>query len=804
MRRHRLKVVDLKPELILHVGMDKTGTTSIQSALEQAQERLKSEHGVLVPRTGLWSDYSHHPFAFAAFGINGFTAADLADLLARLEEETAGAGCGRVLLSSECLFKLPGHPGMATLIKGLRRIFGPIRVIVYVRRQDRWVDSRYRHSVISGNEIPVARLSGPPYSDYLPYIDRWAGVVGGANVQVRAYETGQFPNGDIAADFSQAAGLSAGALPSLSGSLANVAFSYETVLLRAAFNHLKLPDYCYSGLSETLAAAAAGGPPERSFVSPQLARQLVARYAESNRQIALKYMDRPDGVLFHEAAPRPSDAYVAPAIAKPRLLEILGAVNARAPEVLRLAAAAGSQTRVADLPFRDAAAPVWDLVDALRDLGLVREDEGAKPKEEAAPQPPLARLRDRLVILPSEIRFRAQMLLTATWQRGRPLNGKSPAAPSRTRPGLAAPASVTGAKGKAQEILVHFGIFKTGTTSIQQTLFDHAAGLSGCAYLDAGVPNHSLLVRTAVLDAKVSHERFAPQDSPERFQKRKVQAAKTLARALAAAAPAGRVIVSAETICGFTTTELETLRDFLIPHSDRIRFLGYMRDPVTLTASVFQEQIKSRMPEGFTFGQLGEQGPPRLYGVVDRLDALFGPEAVTVYPFDPAAFPGGDVVRHFLSATGIQGVGLQPVRKNESLSLLAVKALYCFRSLRDASETPKLGESRLAFIADLRGLKGPSFGFHPDVTARIRANSGDWDEWAARRLGGPFVYPAPKADGGVRTEADLITFSDEERAELSRYGKRHGIDSISARSGAEDVAELVRQIRLRFAQGLVQ
>ena len=750
----------MKPELILHVGMDKTGTTAIQSALAKARDRLKSECATLLPRTGQRRDNSHHPFAFAAFGINGYSNGDLADLLSQLETEVAGSGCQRVLLSSECLFKLPLNPGMEPFMAGLHRIFGAIRVLVYLRRQDRWVESRYRHSVISGHEIPVAQLSQPRFADYLPHIDRWAEVVGPANMLVRAYETAQFPNGDIAADFEQAAGLPAGILPSLSGVQANAAFSFEVVQLRAAFNHLRLPQDLMLGLNEVLAQAVARGPAERFFVSPRQAGQLVRRYAESNRQIALRYMGRTNGKLFVDPPPSVS-IHAAPEISRARMIEILGAVQQRAPDLLRRAMKAGAELRLADLRFREAAAQVWSLVFALREMGLDGDVATALQKD-AANQTLLARRADPR------------------------------------------PASLPKAQPRAQEILVHFGIFKTGTTSIQQTLFDHAAGLSGCAYLDAGVPNHSLLVRTAVLDAKVSHERFAPQDSPERFQKRKVQAAKTLARALAAAAPAGRVIVSAETICGFTTTELETLRDFLIPHSDRIRFFGYMRDPVTLTASVFQEQIKSRMPEGFTFGQLGEQGPPRLYGVVDRLDALFGPEAVTVYPFDPAAFPGGDVVRHFLSATGIQGAGLQPVRKNESLSLLAVKALYCFRSLRDASETPKLGESRLAFIADLRGLKGPSFGFHPDVTARIRANSGDWDEWAARRLGGPFVYPAPKADGGVRTEADLITFSDEERAELSRYGKRHGIDSISARSGAEDVAELVRQIRLRFAQGLVQ
>ena len=53
--------------LILHAGMEQTGTTAIQHMLHQARRSLLS-HVILVPSTGIWTDHSHHPFAFAAFG----------------------------------------------------------------------------------------------------------------------------------------------------------------------------------------------------------------------------------------------------------------------------------------------------------------------------------------------------------------------------------------------------------------------------------------------------------------------------------------------------------------------------------------------------------------------------------------------------------------------------------------------------------------------------------------------------------------------------------------------------------------
>lgn len=397
-----------KPALILHVGMDKTGTTAIQHALEQAHDRLKKECGVLVPRTGRWQDNSHHPFAFAALGINGFTPSGIDGLFESLNSEVFVSGSHSVLITSECLFKLPAKPEWDLLWPRLRSIFGSVRVVIYVRRQDAWVESRYRHSVVSGHELPLALLAQPEFSDYLPDIDRWAELVGAANVQVRAYETGQFPNGDIAADFEQAVGLPTGVLASPGAARANVAFSSEAVLLRAAFNHLNLPAQYYAQLNELLADAVAGGPPDRAFVSPQLARQLEQRYAESNRQIAVKYMGRPDGRLFHDAPVPATATFAAPEIGRARMVKILAAIKDLNPDLLNHAASAGARLRVTDLRFREAAAPVWDLLRALGELGLRAEPgpDGAKdgPALPAAAKP---RAAWRTVLTKLRLRVRA-------------------------------------------------------------------------------------------------------------------------------------------------------------------------------------------------------------------------------------------------------------------------------------------------------------------------------------------------------------------------------------------------------------
>ncbi len=67
----------------------------------------------------------------------------------------------------------------------------------------------------------------------------------------------------------------------------------------------------------------------------------------------------------------------------------------------------------------------------------------------------------------------------------------------------------------------------------------------------------------------------------------------------------------------------------------------------------------------------GGRATAQLHQIVDRLDALAGPDRVRVFPFDRALFPQGDVVRHFLDQAGIDPDRLTIRRVNESLSMTA-------------------------------------------------------------------------------------------------------------------------------------
>jgi hypothetical protein len=803
----------LKPNLILHVGMDKTGTSSIQFALQESHNDLAKKHQVLVPRSGLWTDFSHHPFAFAALGMNGFTPADLEGLFRGLEKEIVAQAPKTVLISSECLFKLPTHPAITDFWARLQRIFAQIRVVIYVRRQDKWIESRYRHSVISGNELRIEKLSGQNYANYLTFIDLWGDLAGTANVTVRPYEAAQFPGGDIAADFEALIGLPAGALPKLRDAHHNATFPAKAVLLRAAFNHLDLPAGNYSHLNKLLLEVVPDSTPNARFVSPAAAALLVKRYEKSNADIARKYGGRPDGKLFHDPLPDAKAPWAAPKLTPDEMADFLSQLGQKSPGLLEAAALGLKTLRMTDLPSSEAASGVWRLTQGLRTLGVIQEE--AKQAAGAAVQKGKgshAHVKIKRAAVIGYVKWRQlafkvsstfKMLRADTRPTGNQKSASTQSGPIADEPlggaVLTAPASIKarGQRADERELLVHYGTPKTGSTSIQQTLFNHDQGLTNCAYVHGRLPNSSLMIGNSFQSAAAIATRSPGSESSEVEWRRSV-ARDMLTKALnRASAKSNRLVLSAEVIAALSKPELTKMRDWLAPYAQQIRFIGYIRDPVSSTRSIFQEQIKTKYPPGFTFDAYFSQ-PGGGYRMVERLDALFGRDAVTILPFDKSLFPGGDVVQHFLATAQISGNGLKSESVNESLSHLAVKALFCYRSLRERFDAQPQYASREAFIGSLRALDGPSFAVHGDVEQSLRANCQHWDDWAEKRLGRSLPYADSFKDYGIRSESDLMTFSPEELEKFASYAASYGITSISARSGADDVAGALHVIRNHF------
>jgi len=211
-----------RSEVVLHVGMGKTGTSSLQAMLHHNRAGLV-ERGVLYPaspgrrrhlRLGLamQSEDRTPPMSLDWRRQQVSTPAELRPLFEdQLFAELAAARAPRLLFSDEALFGSTDD-GIRNLRDLMDRIATTVRVVVYLRRQDDHLASRYQQEVKRAGEVRrlAARLDQADFShkyDYHARLRAWRALMHPDAIVVRAFEPERFADGSLARDFLEATGL---------------------------------------------------------------------------------------------------------------------------------------------------------------------------------------------------------------------------------------------------------------------------------------------------------------------------------------------------------------------------------------------------------------------------------------------------------------------------------------------------------------------------------------------------------------------------------------------------------------------
>lgn len=144
------------PKLFLHIGLPKTGTTTIQHFL-RINSAVLSRFGAIYPKAGR-SYEAHHQIAMSLEGVprDWVESSDLDTTLECLRSEVQQFGANKVILSSE-IFTFVKNPG---LIRETFQKDFELFVLIFLRRQDDWIESCYRQDLIVGD------FDGP-IEDYL-------------------------------------------------------------------------------------------------------------------------------------------------------------------------------------------------------------------------------------------------------------------------------------------------------------------------------------------------------------------------------------------------------------------------------------------------------------------------------------------------------------------------------------------------------------------------------------------------------------------------------------------------------------
>ena len=158
-------------------------------------------------------------------------------------------------------------------------------------------------------------------------------------------------------------------------------------------------------------------------------------------------------------------------------------------------------------------------------------------------------------------------------------------------------------------LFVHFGTHKTGSSSIQQTLYDNSGSALGYDYPDLGAANGSFSLSLSFCDVQtLVSRRLVPAKDVDA---RRIELERGRLETLLASAPrALPKVLSAEAIAHFKPDELAAMDQFVSRHwPDRI-YLGYVREPVSFLRSAYQEVLKTSNPRWHLVDRRGPAPQP--------------------------------------------------------------------------------------------------------------------------------------------------------------------------------------------------
>lgn len=315
------------PKIFLHIGVNKTGTTAIQSFFSHNREALASQ-GLLYPKSAC-TETAHYALT-NVLGLNrGIDSESMRarrrKMRAALDAEISQNTPQAVLFSSEMFVRSMWLDAVGEFFKQ-----DDLRILVYLRRHDTWWPAAYSQAIKTKTQPPwprginafirFSRQQDSWRGNYRQLLDRWAAVFGREKIIVRPYEAQQNAP-DIVVDLLRTIALEPGMdieqqLPQFAGLRSprrNASLAPRTLQLLDAFQRAKLDP----GIRERLIQHALSfsiTEPSQSILSPARRLELIDENAADYEYIAREYMGREDGRLFYDPLPDPDEPWQPPSL----------------------------------------------------------------------------------------------------------------------------------------------------------------------------------------------------------------------------------------------------------------------------------------------------------------------------------------------------------------------------------------------------------------------------------------------------------------------------------------------------------
>lgn len=188
-----------RPRLVLHIGSQKTGTTTLQGFLKTQTDALAQEgfHFLNAGRTNI----AHNSI------IQLIRKGDGQKIAEEILAEIAAHPNKTCIISSEMFFRKDMAQYFAKVLPAALRL--QTKVVVYIRRQDKYAESMYKQRVKNGRYqgTPVEYATSVVNLHYGQTLAHFASAFGARNLVVRPFERSIFPGGDVLQDFARHVGI---------------------------------------------------------------------------------------------------------------------------------------------------------------------------------------------------------------------------------------------------------------------------------------------------------------------------------------------------------------------------------------------------------------------------------------------------------------------------------------------------------------------------------------------------------------------------------------------------------------------
>ncbi|MDJ0690551.1 MAG: hypothetical protein QNJ41_18830 [Xenococcaceae cyanobacterium MO_188.B32] len=293
-------------KVFLHIGLHKTGSTSLQAFLHRNRNTLR-DYGYLYPQTGASSRFDcHHNLAWLLMNWSNKADPSLGTWK-ELHQEIDNTSLNKIIISSEEFeFVGMGKKSLNCLKSELE--YYEVKIIVYIRRQDKRLESQYTDNIkngfYSGNVLSLLPFCDKmrEASNYEKVLESWAQTFGIDNIIVRPLEKTQIPS--IYHDFLEIIGIT---------NFDNFieVEAQNTKRGRKALEALKVINKIYENqpvarkrylqqINKFKKKHCTDDERSYRLLSYSDSVKILESYKQSNIKVAQKYLDREDGTLFYE------------------------------------------------------------------------------------------------------------------------------------------------------------------------------------------------------------------------------------------------------------------------------------------------------------------------------------------------------------------------------------------------------------------------------------------------------------------------------------------------------------------------